>query len=69
MRSSKDTRVKIGLLVIIGLTFIPVWRSGLRENMNLWEWILNHSRLTPNTLEYIPESLYLPDNPVPKKET
>ena len=45
-------------LVIIGAVgLIPVWRSGLRENMNFYEFVLEHTILSPHEVTYVPEEL------------
>ena len=44
------------ILVILGaLALIPIWRSGLRENMSFYEFIISHTVFSPNAVEYIPE--------------
>ena len=44
--------------VLIGvLTLLPVWRSGGREHLNFWGWILNHTIFGP-PVEYVPEEDY-----------
>lgn len=48
-------------------SLLPIWRSGLRENMILVEWIANHTVFGPPS-EYIPPEYYLPDTPVPLEE-
>ena len=48
---------KASLLIIIGaLGLVPVWRCGLRENLNFYEFILNHTIWGPE-VEYIPEEM------------
>lgn len=51
---------EIALMGFVALSLVPIWRSGLRQNMNLWEWIINHTVFGPPS-EYIPEEYYLPD--------
>jgi hypothetical protein len=47
-----------GMLIIAGAaTFLPIFRSGLRDNLNLWEWLWNHTIWGPK-VEYIPEEQY-----------
>ena len=41
------------------LSLIPIWRSGLREDMNLWQWVANHTVFGPPS-EYVPEKYYIP---------
>lgn len=45
----------LALLLLISL--IPIWRSGLRENQSFWEFVLNHTIWGP-PVEYIPEEAY-----------
>ena len=52
------------LVTGLALSLLPIWRSGLREDMDLWTWILNHTVFGPPS-EYITEEYYLPDQPVP----
>ncbi|KKN48233.1 hypothetical protein LCGC14_0654950 [marine sediment metagenome] len=45
-------------VLIIGLAFLsllPVWRSGLRENMNLFEFVMVHTIFSPYDVTYVPE--------------
>ena len=53
--------MKIGGKTIIALTaaslLLPVFRSGGRDNLNFWEWVLNHTNWGP-PIEYIPEEDY-----------
>ena len=44
------------LVVLGGIGLLPVWRCGLRENLNFYEFILNHTVWGP-AVEYIPEEL------------
>lgn len=44
------------LVILGGIGLLPVWRCGLRENLNLYEFILNHTIWGP-PVEYIPEEL------------
>ena len=45
-----------GWLTVLGaIGLIPVWRSGLRENMNFYEFILEHTILSPHEVTYVPE--------------
>ena len=55
---SKD----IAILLLIA-SFLPVWRCGLRENLNFWSWAKEHT-IYGSPVEYIPEEEYkLPDKP------
>lgn len=59
-----DRKGKVILVSCIAFSFLPIWTSGLRERMILLEWIANHS-MFGGPSEYLPEELYLPDQPVP----
>ncbi len=61
MVMTKGEKIALGGFII--LSFLPIWRSGLRENMILWEWIVNHTIFGPPS-EYIPEDYYLPKKSV-----
>ena len=50
------TKVVLPVLGIASL--IPIWRSGLQEDLNFWEFILNHTIYGP-AVEYIPEEDYI----------
>jgi len=50
---SKD----IAILLLIA-SFLPVWRCGLRENLNFWSWVKEHT-IYGSPVEYIPEEEYL----------
>ncbi len=43
-------------LILLGLGFLPIWRSGLRENLNFYQFIINHTIWGPE-VEYIPEEM------------
>lgn len=59
------TRGQKTFLVVLGAASLaPIWRSGLREDMNFWEWIINHTIFGPPS-EYVPEQYYLPTTPTP----
>ena len=45
------------LVVLFMLSFIPVWRSGLRKNQTFWGFLRNHTIYGP-PVEYIPEEDY-----------
>ncbi len=54
---SKDLAV-LALLA----SFLPVFRCGLRENINFWEFLRQHT-VFGSPVEYIPEEKYkLPEN-------
>lgn len=47
------------VLVLLFMSFgLPIFRSGMRENLNFWQFILNHTIWGP-PVEYIPEELYM----------
>ena len=50
---SKD----LAILLLIA-SFLPVWRCGLRENLNFWSWAKEHT-IYGSPVEYIPEEEYL----------
>lgn len=60
--TDKQEKILVGAFA---LSLLPIWRSGLREGMDLWTWILNHTVFGPPS-EYITPKYYLPDQPVPK---
>jgi len=51
--------VKTSTIAVLGLaaTLLPVWRSGGREHLNFWEFVLNHTVFGP-PVEYVPEEDY-----------
>lgn len=49
---SKD----LAILALLA-SFLPVWRCGLRENLNLWTWLKEHS-IYGSPVEYIPAEDY-----------
>lgn len=49
---SKDLAV-LALLA----SFLPVFRSGLREDLNFWQWWQEHT-IYGHPVEYIPEEYY-----------
>jgi len=59
----KDKKVQIsGALIMTALVLsftLPIFRSGGRTNLNFWEWIINHTVLSPNKVEYVPEEDYM----------
>ena len=44
-----------GVLLLMG-SILPVFRSGLRGQLTLWEFIINHTIWGPE-VEYIPEEM------------
>ena len=49
---SKD----LAILALLA-SFLPVWRCGLRENLNFWSWVKEHT-VYGSPVEYIPEEEY-----------
>ena len=49
---SKD----LAILVLIA-SFLPVLRCGLREDLNFWQWMKEHT-VYGSPVEYIPEEEY-----------
>ena len=48
-----------GIILVVGaLSLLPVFRSGLRDGLNFWEWVYNHTIWGPD-VEYIPEEYYV----------
>ena len=43
-----------GLLV---LSVLPIWRSGLKDNLNFWQFLLNHT-IWGDPVEFIPKEMY-----------
>lgn len=55
----KWVKPTIGIGLVLAFT-VPVFRSGLRTNLTLWEWIINHT-IMGHPVEYIPEEYYMSD--------
>lgn len=51
-------------IVLVAFSLLPIWTSGLRERMNLFEFLANHTVFGPPA-EYLDEEHYLPDQAVP----
>ena len=51
-------QVKLIVLVLLLLSFAPVWRCGLRGNLNFWEFTREHTIFSPHPIEYVPEEKY-----------
>jgi len=49
--------VEVGVALFLA-SFLPIWRSGLRDSLNFWGWVLNHTVWGP-PVEYIPEEDYM----------
>lgn len=50
--------MKLIVLVLLLLSFAPVWRCGLRGNLNFWEFTREHTIFSPHPIEYVPEEKY-----------
>ena len=37
------------------LAFIPIWRCGLREDLNFYQFVLEHTIFSPHPVSYVPE--------------
>lgn len=44
------------LVILGGIGLLPVWRSGLREKLSVYEFILEHT-IWGHEVTYIPEEL------------
>jgi len=63
LRRPTVTKNEKALLIgFVCFSLLPIWRSGLRENMSLPAWLINHTVFGPPS-EYIPEKYYLPEHP------
>lgn len=58
---NKNKRI---VVILIAFSFLPIWTSGLRENMTLYEWVVNHTVFGAAS-EYLRPEHYLPDQPTP----
>lgn len=49
-----------GIILAFGLVAggLPVWSCGLRKHLSFWEFVLEHTVLSPHPCEYVPEELY-----------
>lgn len=45
-------------LILLILSFLPVWRCGLRSGLTFWGFALEHTIFSPHPVEYIPEEDY-----------
>ena len=48
---------KVIVAAVAAATFLPIFRSGLQDGLNFWQWFLNHTVWGP-PVEYIPEEDY-----------
>ena len=46
------------LVLVVGAFTIPIFRSGMRGNLTLWGFLINHT-IYGSPVEYIPEELYM----------
>lgn len=59
MTGTTKLLIALGASGLLGLSFAPVFRSGLRARLNFWEWLGRHLILTePPT--YVPRELAIP---------
>jgi hypothetical protein len=55
---SKSVAVSKDLLLLLLLfSFLPLFRCGLREKLNFWQWVYYHTTFAPKP-QYIPEEDY-----------
>lgn len=55
---SKSVAVSKDLLILLLVfSFLPVFRCGLRDHINFWVWIKEHT-IWGHPVEYIPEEYY-----------
>lgn len=49
-----------GTVLLTGflLSFLPVWKSGGKENLNLWQFVENHLMIGDEGPMYVPEEDY-----------
>lgn len=47
---------KLGVLAVLA-GFLPIWRSGLREGLNFYQWVGVHTIFSPYEVSYIPEEM------------
>lgn len=50
-------RSEVILPALLILSFIPVWRSGLKTNLTFWEFVKNHT-IWGDPVEYVPGEPY-----------
>ncbi|MBA7599321.1 hypothetical protein ES703_06353 [subsurface metagenome] len=51
---------KLGIILAFSLVAggLPVWSCGMRKHLSFWEFVLEHTVLSPHPVMYIPEDLY-----------
>ena len=47
---------KLGIVLILA-GFIPAWRCGLRENLNFYQFVGEHTIFSPHEVIYVPQEL------------
>lgn len=45
-------KVLVGVLIF---SLLPIWKSGIRRGMNLWEFTIGHTVFSPWPSLYVPE--------------
>lgn len=50
--------LRLIVLVLLVFSFLPVWRCGLRHNINFWGFVREHTIFSPHPVEYVPEENY-----------
>lgn len=45
------------LILALVVSFLPIFRSGLRDRLNFWQWVWEHT-IWGHPVEYIPEEYY-----------
>ena len=45
------------LLILLLLSFLPIWRCGLRDKLTFWDFVREHT-IYGSPVEYIPEEDY-----------
>lgn len=46
------------LVLVVGALTIPIFRSGMRDNLTFWQFLINHTIFGP-PVEYVPSELYM----------
>lgn len=54
---SKVTIAKDILLIFLIVSFLPAFRSGLRDRLNFWQWVYEHT-IWGHPILYVPEEKY-----------
>ncbi len=45
------------VMVLALVSLLPIWRSGLRGNLNFWVWLKEHT-VWGSPVQYVPEENY-----------